>query len=415
MNSASQKILNNKGVLFLLFWISPIIPFIYAIKNFKNRNYHFIILMFAFLFGYAFIPYVNSDTERYIEYYDYVKHFSFNDFLQEISSVYNAEARFKDMYLVSLMFIMSTVGASFKLLMGVQAVIYFSFFIGILNIVLDQVRAVDYKKYIVFFLGCVFIYSLAVGVNGIRFPTAFMVFMYFTLKYLFYPRLIYVFLAGLSCFIHIALLQAFLGLAFFLALNKIDNQYLKFLVFVGLALLLYNLDMQQTSQILDNDVISQKVEDYTNKDYIEEREQHTQKWNWYIQFNQYSNYYFLITVVFLSMFKLKANAFVKRLSLIVVIFLVISLYNEIYLDSISNRYRQFFEFFALVYLIVLYAYTPESQFKKIVRKLFAIILLVTVLIQFRSLSFNLDIIRLSISPVINMMEFEGVNIYNIFK
>lgn len=414
MNSASQKIMNNKGVLFLLFWISPIIPFIYAIKNFTNRNYHFIILMFAFLFGYAFIPYENSDTERYIEYYDYVKHFNFNDYLQEISSIYNADARFKDIYLVSLMFIVSTVGASFKILMGVQAVIYFSFFIGILNMILDQVKSVNSKKYLVFFLGCVFIYSLAAGVNGIRFPTGFMVFMYFSIKYLFNSKLVYVFLAGLSCLIHIALLQAFLGLLLFLALNKINNKYLKFLTIILFTLTLYNINIQETTQFIDNDIISDKVETYTNENYIKEREQHTQKWNWYVQFNQYSTYYFLIIAVVLTRFKSKNNIIVKRLSLIMIIFLILSLYNEIYLDSISNRYRQFFEFFALVYLIVLFAFTPDFQFKKMMRKVFTFILLVSVMIQFRSLSYNLDVIRLSISPIINLIEFDGINIYNIF-
>ncbi|WP_027124318.1 EpsG family protein [Gelidibacter mesophilus] len=414
MNSASQKILNNKGVLFLLFWISPIIPFLYAIKNFTNRNYRFLILMFAFLFGYSFIPHANSDTERYIEYYDYVKHFSLNDYVQEISSIYTTEARFKDVYLVTLMFLVSTFGASFKILMGVQAVLYFSFFIGILNLILDQVRHVDYKNYIVFLLGCVFIYSLSAGVNGIRFPTAFMVFIYFSLKYSFNSRWIYVLLAGLSCLIHIALIQAFLGLLLFFALNKINNTYFKFLIVIVFALVLYNLNIQETSQILNNEVISEKVEDYTNQDYIEEREQHTQNWNWYIQFNQYSNYYFLMILFFLSMLKLKSNLVVNRLALIVMIFLIISLYNEIYFDSISNRYRQFFEFFALVYLVVLFAFTRENRYKKVGRKIYAIILLISILIQFRSLSYNLDIIRLTISPAINLMEFEGVNIYNLF-
>ena len=115
------------------------------------------------------------------------------------------------------------------------------------------------------------------------------------------------------------------------------------------------------------------------------------------------------------MFKLKANSIGKRLFLLTIIFLIIALYNELFLDSISNRYRQFFEFFALVYLIVLFAFTPEAPFKRIVRKLYMVILLITILIQFRSLSYNLDVIRLSLSPVINFVEFDGVNIYDLFK
>jgi len=392
--------------------ISPILSFVYALKRFRNRNYHVIILLFAFLFGYSFIPYENSDTERYKHYYEIVTQFSLNEYIQEISLTYSGGATFPDIYLPSLMFITSVFGASFKVFIGVQAVIYFDFFLGILNTILDQVKNAEYKKYIVFFLGCVFIYSFSSGINGIRFPTAFMVFMYFTLKYLFNPKLIYIILVGLSCLIHIALLQAYLGFICFIAINKINNKYLKTLIIVGFVGLLYSLNIQETTQLINNDIISQKVQDYTNENYIEQREAHTKKWNWYIQFNQYSNFYFLIGMVFLSMFKFKANPIVKRLFLITLVFLIISMFNELYLDPISNRYREFFEFFALIYLIILFAFSPASRFKNIANKIYSVILLITILIQLRSLSYNLDFIRLSISPVINLFEFDSVNIYH---
>ena len=289
MNFTSHKILNNKGVLFLLFWMSPILSFAYAIKSFKNRQYHFIILMFAFLFGYSFIPYENSDTERYLERFEIVNQFSASDYVQTLSSIYSQGSLFQDIYLVSLMFFLSLLGASYKLFVGVQAVIYFSFFLGILNTILDQLQNVAYKKYMIFLLGCVFIYSFASGINSIRFPTAFMVFVYFTLKYLFRPKLIYVILAGLSCLIHIALLQVFLGLVLFVAINKTNNEYFKALLIVGFALTLYSMNIQQASQVIENDLVSQKVRAYTNENYLESREQHTKEWNWYIQFNQYSN------------------------------------------------------------------------------------------------------------------------------
>lgn len=367
--------------------------------------------MFAFLFGYTFIPYENSDIVRYKEYYEIVMQFTGSDYIQQILSTYSPASAFQDVYLVSLMFLTSFFGASFKIFIGVQAVIYFSFFIGILNIIYDQLKNVGYKKYILFLLGCVFIYSFAAGVNGIRFPTAFMVFMYFTLKYMFNPKLKYVLLAGLSCLIHISLLQPFLGLLLFLVISSINNNYLKFFLIGLIVVMFFSLNLQQVSQVVDNEIVSKKIQDYTNENYISQREEHTQNWNWYIQFNQYSNYYFLIIAMFLSAFQLKMNFTTKRFFLIALIFLIISMYYEIYLDSISNRFRQFFEFFALIYLILLFAFNNDSRFTRITRRSYSFILLFTILISLRSLSYNLDLIRLSISPLINLLEFDSTNLY----
>jgi hypothetical protein len=413
MNS-SPNTLTNKGVLLLLFCISPILAFTFAVKKIKNKSYHFIILMFAFLFGFTFIPYENSDTERYIKLYTLVNQLSFTDYVNAVFSVYTEATNLTDIYLISLMFITSFFGASFKFFIGVQSVIYFSIFLGILKVIFDQVKSVDYRKYIVFMLGCVFIYSFTAGINNIRFPTAFMFFVYFSLKYLFNQKLKYFYFASLSILIHPALLQPFFGLTLFVVLNKINNVFFRVLSLLVFGLFLFTLNIQQVSSIIGNDTITEKIEDYTNENYIEQREQHTTKWNWYIRFNQYSYYYFLTIVVFLTMFKLKGNPTTKRLFLMSIILFLISIFNEIYLDSISNRYRQFFEFFALVYLIVLFASTIDSKFKRNVKKFFFFILLVNMLISFRSLSYNLDILRLTISPFINFFDFDSVSIYELF-
>lgn len=416
MQSIYKKYSNNRATLIILFFLSPILSLVYALRNYKNKNYHIIILMFAFLFGYSFIPYEGSDTQRYQEFYLLVSSYNFTDFLNDIANIYTLGSRFQDAYLIVLMYVCSLFGMSYKVFVGVQAVIYFSLFIGIINTILENVRENDTSKYLVFLLGCVFIYSFASGVNNIRFQTAFMVFMFFALKHIFSKQNKYLILAGLSIFVHLAIAQVFFSLILFYFLNRFQNNFIKLIIIAVFGTMLFGLTIQEVSEFIGSDVVSEKVEGYTNENFIETREEIVQKWNWYLQINQYASYYFLIIVLFLTKYNsrhLKTNPTLNRLFLFSLILFVISFYNELFLDTISNRYRKFFEFISLVYLIIFFASNKKSTFTKLIKNFYTVILLITILISLRSLSFNLDVVRLTLSPLINLIEFDSVNIYDL--
>lgn len=405
---------SNKGALLLLFLISPIIALIYTLKNFSNKNYHIVILLFAFLYGYTFITIEGADTERYFSYFETVSQFSWSDFLNQILNVYEPTSRFNDFYITVLMYFCSLFSLNFNFFLGLQSLIYFYLLLSIINIVLKNSRGLDYKRYIIFLIGCVFTYSFAGGIVSVRFPVSFLFFFLFALKYLFTNKPKYVLFAGISCFIHLSVIPMILGLILFYLLSYVNNFKLKLLIILIFVIALNSFNIFELSQEVDHEVINSKVEGYTNENFIERRENVTEKWNWYVQLRQYATYYYLIIALLLSrlkIFGLKTNNLVNNLFLFSVILLVISMFNETFLDSISNRYRLFFQFTGLVYLFFILSYNKITKFTKILKNIFVLILILNVLIGLRVDSYTFDIIRLSLSPIITILGFEGANIY----
>jgi hypothetical protein len=182
-----------------------------------------------------------------------------------------------------------------------------------------------------------------------------------------------------------------------------------------LILIAANLGLNDIGGLTEFEVAEEKIEGYTNENFQKSREEHTETWNWYIQFKQVAQYYFLIVVIFITrLFKLKINKVINSLFFLSLLFLSLSIFSGNILDSISNRYKYFFEFSALIYLFVLFVNNPLKKISKKVSYIYLPILLLTLFVQLRVDSYTLDIIRLTLSPLFLFFVDEGSNIYNIF-
>src|SRR5690554_1695929 len=400
----------NRGSLLLLFLISPIIALLIAVANYSKRHFHFIIILFAFLYGYTLIPIENSDVERYSHYYNVVSQYNWSDFVNQIVNIYAPSARFNDVYIIGLMYICSVFSLSFNFFLGLHAVIYFSMLLSAINLILDNSSEYNYKKYLAFLIGCVLTYSFSGAITGIRFQAGFMFFMLFALKYIFSNKIKYILLAGLSCLFHISIIPVYLGLLLYYLLGFVKNYKLKFLFILFFVLALYSFNIFELTQGVE--VLDSKVESYTREGFVESREAHTQNWNWYVQLNQFATYYFLIVAMGLTRFNyFKSNKLIKDVFLLALILLVISIFNETVLDSISNRYRLFFEFVGLLYLFLLFSYNEKTKHHTILKNFYLLVLTLKVLISLRVDSYTYDVIRLTLSPLFTILGFQGANIY----
>lgn len=417
MKAVRQNIKSNQKWFIILFLISPVLALIRAIKEIDKKEAQIIILMFAFLFGYTFIIIENSDVTRYRDYYEVVSNFDLGNLLSELSKTYTVKAQFNDVYLLVLMYLSSLLNLSFHSVIGLHAVIYFWILLSIYNLVIKHTfsRTNLPKLLYVFLIGALFIYSLSGGLTGIRFQTAFYVLLLFSLKYIFTYNKKYLIYAGLGCLVHIAVIQAFFVLIAFYFFNKINSFKLKMLLSITLIVVAANLGLTDVAGLTEYEVAEEKIEGYTNKNFQKSREEHTETWNWYIQFKQVAQYYFLMVVIFVTrLFKLKTNRRINDLFFLSLFFLGLSLFAGNILDSISNRYKYFFEFTALIYLLLIFANNTHKKVSKKVSYMYLPILLITFFINLRVDSYTFDIIRLSLSPLLLFFVDEGSNIYNIF-
>jgi hypothetical protein len=420
MEKSKKSLVNNggynKAYLFILFLMSPIIALIYAVKNFSNKSYHVIILMFAFLYGYTFLIIPFSDSTRYRIYYQNIAQYTWSDFLYQIVNVYSGASSFSDIYLVSLSYLCTRFDANFHIFLGIHSVIYFSLLIGIGNTILDNISQFDYKRYLVYFIGALTLFSLASGIVGIRFQIGFMIFFYFALKYIFSNKLKYVILAGLSFLSHISLIPVCLGLLLFYLLSFVKGFRLKLFFVLLFLIILTNINISDVAEGVDNDIVTEKVGSYTNDNFVKNREDHTKKWNWYLQLRIVAGYNFLIAALFLTrlkIFRLKTNKTINKFFLLTLILFGIAVFNSTFLDSISNRYNHFFNFIGLLYLFFLFSFNETTRLSVILKWIYFFILILNILIGLRVDSYTFDVIRLTLSPIFILLGLdEGANMYD---
>jgi hypothetical protein len=232
------------------------------------------------------------------------------------------------------------------------------------------------------------VWKFSVGINNIRFPMAFMVFAYGALKLVLTKEKKYILFALLSIFIHFSLLYSFLFLLiyFYIGYPK-KNFTLIFILIVSGIFSLFIADLLQANIGILGQAIGNKYEAYTDEYYIDLREDHLKSVNWYIQLNRFSTYYFVLITMLLSklkIFKLKFDTTADNLFGFAIIMLIHNLFSGVLVDTISNRYYLLFNLFALVYLFYLGTINTKNKFIIFLSRIYFFILLLQVLIIFRS-------------------------------
>ncbi|WP_367392681.1 EpsG family protein [Lewinella sp. LCG006] len=338
----------------LLFLVTPAIGFIIAILNFNKKPLRKFIVLFGLFYAFVFIPIPGSDATRIISSYEA---YDLSDYFTDITSIYNDRGKKPDLYIytvysLSKVFDLSPRG--FRVLLGL---IYFSFLVKLIGQLYDLSRSRMSNVAKLFLLGGIFVISISAGLNGVRWPLAFVVFLYGSLKYNVKTKFKYFLLAGLSIFIHFSFLPAVIvfGLLVFIpALKNVRIMYvLLLLAFFG-GQFVSNYVFSSATEI--GGVYESKLGNYTSDGYLEKRASRQASWNFYVPIVRYGNYYFSIFSLFmLSLYRKKINIdpTAQRLVIFSLITLIFSFLAGGVLDIATNRYIHIVSFSTLASLFYL--------------------------------------------------------------
>lgn len=385
MQSATQK--NNKFWLWIIFLVYPLGAFIYAVKNYANKQFRIFILLFFVFYGYTFLPIPNSDGSRYKEDFEKTISYNFSQYFSDIKNIYKGESINTDYYALTLKFVVHSFTNNPKIFFMMAALVYFLVYLKLIETIWNLIAEKNSRYFVSFFIGCCVIYNISAGVNAIRFPLAFMVFAYGALKLVLTEKRKYLLVAILSGLIHFAL---FFSVAFLLIIYLFKFKLNRWLLYsmLLLAVVLGSLFPTFIQQNLDffGKASESKFIDYTQEGFVESRKDHLQVWNWYVYFNFYSTYIFTLLSFFLTRvksFKISFDSNSEKLFVFTAAMLFQSQLSASVVDDISNRYNLLFIFFALVYLLYLSVNNYNNKFLRFLNYIYIPIILLNVLIRLR--------------------------------
>lgn len=334
-------------IVSLIFLLNPLLGLILSFFVFKTDKFKYFFMSFFFLLGYS-ITFEAKDVDSYGYALSFIS-WSYEPFSELIKSYLNAD--FQDIYQRIIFNTLSVFTNNPKFLFGLLALIYGYFYFKCYELCLCKSRT----SYLEFFL--IFIYLFAIpytNLNGVRFWTAGLYFVFIALRYLKDRELKYLLLLGLSLFIHFSFVMIY---AFFLIYaifgNKTRIYYFVFLLSVFIS-------VTSVINLLANvgflsGVFSFKLENYTVSDYaqfvIEGRSAASFMFK---LLKQYSLVYmfFIVLIMKIKYFNLKFDAELNNLhSLLLLLFVFLNLFSEI--PSIG-RFISVALMISLYYLLQLY-------------------------------------------------------------
>lgn len=378
----------NYNILWLSFIIMPVLPLLYAIKNFEVRRYRIFILLFAMLAGYSFIPTTGGDAFAYQDLFKEYTTYGLGHYLDVINIFFSTRSGVTDLYSNTILFLVSRFTSDSNIFFMVVALIYYFAFIKLLDLVISLQSIEKHNSSVYFFLGCVFIFSLTLGINGIRWALAFVVFSYGTLKMIMSGKILHLLIVFLAVLIHFSFLYSTYFIILYLIIKRIQNKWILY-GFLFLSLLLLGSISEVVISIIGsgNEVIDTRLQAYTNQSFMTFRTLGFQNASWFIKFDRYSTYYFAIIALILSrfsVFKLTQDSLSKGMFAFCVLMLVQSIISGAVVDPFSNRYYLLVNFFVLVYLIYLGSLNPIKGFLKYTAIIFVPILVLHIILVLRT-------------------------------
>lgn len=363
----NNKSANNKKNNLLLFIVWPFGAFINSCLNIRNKSFHAVFLMFAFVYGYSvFIQQGDGDIVRYSQAFDLMIDANADDYLNYISNLlkpnsaltgyYKISNEQPDIYANTLMFIVTRFTENSRWFFALVSLFYFILFLKFINECLyntNWVGSNSQKFFLVFLMVAVPFY---VGVTGIRFWTALYFYMIFALKYVRTERLKYVFIASLSIAIHFTFIFPIALLFVYRILPRTKILRLLIIVFSVSIFLTGSANsvlgfINQNTESFGESKLASKAEVYTNEEYLNDRQENVSKFNWYVLLNSKLLFYILVLITILEKFKLInffGNSYTKKIDDMHYVFFINSL--------ITYDMGSFSRFIYIFYLLSFYRY-----------------------------------------------------------
>ena len=376
----------NLGILWIFFIIYPLLAFVNSVRFPKVKQYRIIVYAFAIFYGYTFVPTPNSDATRYEERASQVGNYSFDEYWQDISTMYEADVPYNDAYVYTVFFVVSKFSSNPVVYRVVFAAIYFYVLLALFYSVYDYVEInKKYKAVFWYVLGLVFVLNLSSGINGVRFPLALQLFFLGFFKYVTTNNWKYLLLCFSTFLVHFMMGFSLVFLLIFVFSKKYYNP-LYALILCLVFLVVSSSGLVASNAALLGDGIEQRTESYSeNEEYREHRNAHLDTVNWYVKFDRFSTYYFgLLSLVLIIAYrkKLYKDALALQLEYFAILMYIASFISAQLVDELSNRYY----IFANASFMILMYYLSSINNSKVIRRLtylFIPICLLHILIMMR--------------------------------
>lgn len=397
MNTTQEKFVSTnqkyrpegkKGMPFLIMTL-PVIAFYNAIRNFHYKPWRKYIIIFGVIYGFTYIPILDSDGDRYGKRFEQQGIYPFSKYFHDIKHIYEPETQYPDIYAFSLFYFIGKLSSNKQFFYAVTALLYFIVFISLVGAIYDESKKMNGKPLIWFILGVIFLLNFSSGMNGVRWPMALMVFLYSSVKLIYTKKLKYLLLAASSVFIHFAILYSFLFLVVYISTFKFYKPIYGyvFLVFAVFSSAFFS-EIIQANIGFFGESYEDRVMDYTtNEIYKSNREDHVTNWHWYVQLNFFARNYFALVVLFLVALlrkKIRFNAVALRLEYISFLMLAVSFLSGKLVDSISNRYITIATGFTFIFLYYLSGINYNNKVLKNIAYLYIPVLILQILITLRA-------------------------------
>lgn len=408
----------NIGFSWVLFFVFPLLSFIFAVKNYPIKNYRIFIYGFFLFYGFTFLPIPKSDGSRYKAAFESAQAYDSYEYFKDFKEILNSESEYTDYYQITLKFVAKQISDDSRYYFLLAASVYFFVFLKLLSTIWDLVLNNNSKYFISFFIGCCFIYNFSAGVNNIRFPLAFMVFSLGALKLIITNKKEYLLLAFLSVLIHFAVIYSvvFLIIIYLLKFSvKPWLLYTSLIVVLSLSFLFFSFIQSNLGSL--GSTAETKFTGYTGEGFVDRRGATVESWNWYISFNLSSSYYFAIISLIMTKFnyfKIKFDYLSNKLFVFAFILLIHAILSGSVVDAVTNRYNVFFVLFELLYLFHLSSINLNNKFLKILNYIYIPILIINVLIKLRGDLYTANIIIFFGNFILSFFINEPVSIQDYF-
>ena len=372
-NKASKNY-SNEGFTWILFLVFPILSVLAAIVNFKNRKTRKFIVMSGGLYGLFYTPIPDSDGTRYQTFYQSYNDYSFYTYLDDILNIYSSDNQFQDIYAYTIIYIGNIFSNNPQFFHMLCGLVYFYVFVKLIATVYDFYPKILKQYYCLFFLGLVFILPISAGINGVRWPLAFLVFMYGSINLIMQNKIKFLFIASLSVLIHFSLYPALFILIvfYFFPIFKKTNVLIYFALFALVASSSFNVLVFDNSEFFGQ-VAESKLNDYTSEGYLDKRNRNSSNWNFYVSFLRFGTYFFSCAALLIMWFnqkKMKTDYVSISLFNFAVLMTTTSFLASTIFDLSTNRYIMFVSFFSLFYLLYMGVLNKKSKTIKILSYVF---------------------------------------------
>lgn len=386
------KIRNIKLYIVIIFFISPFISLLVAIKSYRSPWAKNVIWFFVAFYGYTLvISNEEMDANRYREWFYEMgqANISIENFH---TIIYNEYTNNVDVLQPLLTFLVSRFTSNPQILFFAFALVFGYFYSRNIWLILNNSGAILKKESIPLIITFAFIIGFW-QINGFRMWTAAHVFFFGVVQYLIYKRKAGLVIAISSVFIHFSFVLPSIILFMYLVFKNSVKLY--FILFVA-TFFITELNLEYVREMLNNispDFFKTRINSYTNEGYSEEVINQLNNRSWHAQY--YIKALKWVVIMFMTIIYFKGLRFLQSTNSIFSLYcftlLFLSIATVVSQLPSGGRFLNVAYLFAIASIVL---YLQHFQTERIFKKLFPFLTVALVLYCFVSVRIGFDTIGL---------------------